>query len=69
MNDLLLVQIINSQNELNRIKNDGFFLELFLIFQYFVQFTTFDEGHDKIQTQLILKQKVHLHKEGVLALE
>lgn len=67
MRDTLLVQVADSECNLSRIKLDNVLTESFLLLENFVQFTSFDEGHDKVEAELGLKQVVHSHEEGMIA--
>ena len=69
MDYLLVMEVVDRHYQLYCVENDRLFRKLFLRFQDLVQLTSLYEWHHKIESHLILKQKVHLNEERMIALK
>jgi len=66
VHNTFLVELSNSQNNLNGIKFDKLFGKSFLFLENLIQLTTSDKRHNKIKTRLWLEQEVHPTQVGVV---
>lgn len=60
------MQVPNSHADLGRVELNHIFTESLLRLKYFVELSSLDEGHDKVESLRGLKQVVHADKEGVV---
>jgi len=63
------MQVPNSHRHLSSVEPDSVLIKPFVGLVYLVQLTSLDEGHDEVESHLVLKQVVHAHKERVVALK
>jgi hypothetical protein len=59
MSDTLIVKIPDCHGDLSSIKFDDVLWESFLILEDFVELTTSDKRHNKVEAELGLEQVVH----------
>jgi hypothetical protein len=69
VHDTLAVQVPNCKRYLSSVEFYNFLTQTLLCFKNFVELSTFDEGHHKVEPCLRLEEIVHSDKEGVITAE
>jgi hypothetical protein len=67
MSDPLVVEITYRHGYLSSVKLDNLLSKSLLFLKHLIKFTSFDERHDKVETELGLEQVVHTYEEWVIA--
>lgn len=69
MHDALAVQVPNCKSNLGSVELYNFLTQALLCFKNFVELSTFNERHHKVEPCLRLEEIVHSDKEGVITAE
>lgn len=63
------VKVSNSHGDLSGVELDNLFSESLLLLENFIEFTSFYEGHDEIESELGLEQVIHSYEERMITRE
>lgn len=69
MHDAFCVQVADCHANLQGVEFDDGFWQTLVRFENFVELTSFDEGHDKVESFLRLEQVLHTNKEWMVTAE
>lgn len=69
VHDALAVEVPNCKRNLGSVKLYNFLTQTLLCFKNFVELSTFNEGHHKVEPCLRLEEIVHSDKERVITAE
>ncbi len=69
MHDAFRMQVADCHANLQGVEFDDRFWQTLVRFENFVELTSFDEGHDKVESFLRLEQVLHTDKEWMVAAE